>query len=174
MKGLIHIYCGDGKGKTTCAMGLAVRCAGAGEKVLIYQFMKGNSSSERTVLNQISNITLLDGVPRIKFSFQMTEEEKEQLAFYYKGIFKEITEKLQTGNYRMVVMDEIISTVNLGLLDIETVEKFLKTKPEHLEVVMTGREPKESLCELADYITEMKKNKHPFDQGIGSRKAIEY
>lgn len=174
MKGLIHIYCGDGKGKTTCAMGMAIRCAGAGEKVLIYQFMKDNSSSERAVLDQISNITLLEAIPKIKFSCQMTEEEKEQTASYYRKKFKEITEQLQTEDYRMVILDEIMSTINLGFIDIETVEEFLKTKPEHLEVVMTGREPKESLCELADYITEMKKNKHPFDQGIGSRKAIEY
>ena len=82
MRGLIHIYCGDGKGKTTAAMGLALRCAGAGEQVLVFQFLKGNTSSERNILKEIKNITLLEGYPAIKFSNKMTEQDKEDITEY--------------------------------------------------------------------------------------------
>ena len=75
-QGLVHIYHGDGKGKTTCGIGLCVRAAGAGDKVLIYQFLKDNSSSERRILERIPNITVMDGKEDIKFTFQMTDEEK--------------------------------------------------------------------------------------------------
>ena len=174
MKGLVHIYCGDGKGKTTAAMGLAIRCAGAGEKVLVFQFLKGNTSSERKILEEIKNITLLEGYPDVKFSYKMTEQDRQEITEYYKKRFEDIMKMLKCGEYRLVLLDEIIATVNLGFLDENVVVDFLKSKPEALEVVLTGREPSDNLLELADYITEMKKIKHPYEQGIRARKSIEY
>ena len=174
MRGLIHIYCGDGKGKTTAAMGLALRCAGAGEQVLVFQFLKGNTSSERNILKEIKNITLLEGYLTIKFSNKMTEQDKQDITEYYRKRFEEIVEQLNSKEHRLIVLDEIIATMNLGFLDEEVVIDFLKSKPESLEVVMTGREPGERLLELADYVTDMKKIKHPYEQGIQARKAIEY
>ncbi|OYP03393.1 hypothetical protein CG709_10440 [Lachnotalea glycerini] len=92
-KGLIHIYCGNGKGKTTAAMGLTIRAAGYGMKVLIYQFMKNNKTSERIILQTISNITIIDGLEQEKFSFQMTTEEKMLRKEFYTEKFLEITKK---------------------------------------------------------------------------------
>jgi len=93
-QGCIHIYCGNGKGKTTCAVGLCVRAAGFGYKVLMYQFMKNNSTSERNVLEKIPNMTIVDGLPQEKFSFQMTDEEKAERKSYYESQFAMLTQKV--------------------------------------------------------------------------------
>lgn len=170
--GKIHIYCGNGKGKTTTAIGLMVRCAGAGKKVLFYQFMKNNTSSERNILEQLEGITCLKGKENAKFSFQMTEEEKilerkendERLV----DIFKEAKQ------YDMLCLDEALYTIRAGLLDEALLIQCLQEKPEELEVILTGRDPSERLCEMADYISEIQKIKHPFDQGLGSRLGIEF
>lgn len=174
MRGLIHIYCGDGKGKTTAAMGLAVRCSGAGEKVLLFQFLKGNNSSERKNIEKIENITIIPGRQSTKFVNQMTEEEKAEMREFYKRKFEEIKAMVKDGGYRMLVMDELIATVNHGFVTEQELLAFLKEKPEELEVVMTGRNPKESLCKIADYITEMKMIKHPYEQGIPARRGVEF
>lgn len=171
--GLIHIYCGKGKGKTTTGMGLCARAAGYGYKVLIYQFMKDNSTSERNVLGLSDNITILDGLPLEKFSFQMTEEEKTQRRAYYESQFKMVTEKAVAEQYDVLFMDETIYTIGAGLLSEELVLDFLKNKPEHLEVILTGRGPSQAMIDMADYVSEIQKIKHPFDQGHPARKGIE-
>ncbi len=172
-KGFIHIYYGDGKGKTTTSMGLAVRAAGYGMKVLIYQFMKNNKTSERNILNTISNITIIDGLEEEKFSFQMTEEEKREHKQFYMAQFKEITNQAANEYFDMLIMDEIIYTIRAGLLEEEILLEFLKSKPESLEVVLTGNGPTDKLIEVADYVSEIKKIKHPFDQGLSARFGIE-
>jgi cob(I)alamin adenosyltransferase len=172
-KGFIHIYYGDGKGKTTTSMGLAIRAAGYGMKVLIYQFMKNNKTSERNILDTITNITIINGLEEEKFSFQMTEEEKKEHKKFYTTRFKEVTNIAVKENYDMLVMDEIIYTLRAGLLEEEIVLDFLDSKPKSLEVVLTGNGPSERLIEAADYVSEIKKIKHPFDQGISARYGIE-
>jgi cob(I)alamin adenosyltransferase len=171
--GLIHIYYGDGKGKTTTAMGLAIRAAGHGMKVLIYQFMKNNTTSERNILNSVSNITIINGLEEEKFSFQMTEEEKKEHKQFYTDKFKEITGKAENEKYDMLIMDEIIYTMRADLLEEEIVLAFLKTKPEALEVVLTGNVPSDKLIEIADYVSEIRKIKHPYEQGVKARFGIE-
>ena len=171
--GLIHIYHGDGKGKTTCATGLAVRCAGGGGKVLYYQFLKNGSSGEINILKNISNITVMEGYEKIKFSFLMTEEEERETKEYYGNKLKEISEKISIEDYQLLVLDEVLHAVNKGYIELEELLDFIKNKPEKLEVVLTGRDPKEELLEIADYVTEMKKIKHPFDRGVASRHLIE-
>lgn len=172
-KGFIHIYYGDGKGKTTTSMGLAVRAAGYGMKVIVYQFMKNNKTSERNILNTIANITIINGLDEEKFSFQMTDEEKKEHKQFYMSKFKEVTNKAVKEKYDMLVMDEIIYTLRAGLLEERIVLEFLNSKPESLEVVLTGNGPSEKLIEAADYVSEIKKIKHPFDQGITARFGIE-
>lgn len=172
-KGYIHIYCGDGKGKTTTGMGLCTRAAGFGYKVLIYQFMKDNSTSERKILGNVSNITFEDGLPVEKFSFQMTENEKEERRVFYRSQFERITAKAQQESYDVLFMDEIIYTIKAGLLEEEVLTDYLKQKPETLEVILTGQNPSQELIELADYVSEIRKIKHPFDKGLPSRKGIE-
>lgn len=171
--GLVHIYCGDGKGKTTTGMGLCARAAGFGYRVLIYQFMKDNSTSERRVLKLSENITIVDGLAQEKFSFQMTDQEKAQRRAFYEDQFRAVTEKARTEQYDVLFLDETIYTIRAGLLDEALVLDFLKNKPERLEVILTGQGPSQALIDAADYVSEIRKIKHPFDQGMPARKGIE-
>lgn len=172
-KGLIHIYHGDGKGKTTCGMGLCVRAAGAGNKVLIYQFLKNSKSSERHILEKIPNITLMEGKEDAKFTFNMTDEEKEANKIYYGNVFKKICKEAVEGDYDVLFMDEVLHVINQKMIDEDEVLAFLKNKPEKLEVIMNGYYPSDRLREAADYISHIQKEKHPFDKGIPARVGIE-
>ena len=171
--GLIHIYCGNGKGKTTCGMGLCVRAAGFGFRVLIYQFMKNNSTSERTAMAHIENITFLPGLEQEKFSFQMTEEEKAERRKFYNSQFQMVTKKAAEEHYDVLFMDETIYTISAGLLDEQLVLDFLASKPENLEVILTGNTPSQKMIDAADYVSEIRKIKHPFEKGQRARKGIE-
>lgn len=171
--GLIHLYYGDGKGKTTTGMGLIVRAAGYGCKVLLYQFMKNNETSERKVLENVENITIIDGLDKEKFSFQMTEEEKREHKRFYEDRFRMVTEKAVSESYDVLFLDEAVYTISAGLLDEELVLEFLKNKPDRLEVILTGNTPSQRLIDQADYVSQIKKMKHPFDQGEPARMGIE-
>lgn len=171
--GCVHIYCGNGKGKTTTGMGLCTRAAGYGYKVLIYQFMKNNKTSERNVLKHVSNITIVDGLECEKFSFQMTEEEKKERKEFYESQFCTLTKKAVDEGFDVVFFDELIYTIAAGLFDESLLLDFLKNKPEELEVILTGQGPSQALIEAADYVSEIQKVKHPFDKGLPSRKGIE-
>ena len=111
--GCIHIYCGDGKGKTTTGMGLSTRAAGYGYRVLVYQFMKNNSTSERKILEKVPNITFVDGLECEKFSFQMSETEKKERKEYYENQFKMLTQTIENEHYDVVFFDELIYTLSL-------------------------------------------------------------
>ena len=170
-RGCVHLYFGDGKGKTTAAMGLSLRAAGSGKKVLLCQFLKGNHSSERNALQQIENITCLKGSEQTKFTYQMTEEEKEENK---RQQLKMLTEMIdQAGNYDMLVFDEVLYAIDLGQIPEEVLLTFLKNRPDQVEVVLTGRNPSKEMIALADYASEIRKIKHPFDQGKEARVGIE-
>lgn len=171
--GYIHIYCGNGKGKTTTGMGLCTRAAGFGYRVLIYQFMKNNKTSERKILEQVPNITFIDGLEQEKFSFQMTPEEKEQRRRYYEQQFNLITQIARDEHYDILFCDELIYTIRAGLFTESILTDYLKNKPENLEIILTGQDPGQELMNLADYVSEIRKIKHPFDQGIHARPGIE-
>lgn len=172
LKRCLHIYCGDGKGKTTASVGLAVRAAGNGMKVLFCQCMKDGTSSEVRMLQELG-ITYCCCRERFGFFWNMTEEQKESAARAYTQLFQEAVRKAEEEQYDLLVIDEFMSAYNHGLIDQKTALDFLVNRPEHLEVVLTGRDPGEELLELADYVTEMRKVKHPFDQGVPARKGIE-
>ena len=173
-KWLIHIYCGDGKGKTTAAMGLAIRAAGREKKVFITQFLKSGKSGELVSLEKLKEyITFLPGRPVNKFVWNMNDEEKMEAKREHTARFKEIKDIIKNEDYDLLILDEIIATINNGFIELNEVIDFLKNKPETLEVVMTGRDPKEELIELANYVTEMQCIKHPFKEGIPSRVGIE-
>ena len=171
--GLIHIYCGDGKGKTTTGMGLCARAAGYGYRVLIYQFMKDNTTSERHLLELSENITFVDGLTQEKFSFQMSPEEKEQHRAFYEKQFQMVTQKAKEERFDVLFLDEIIYTIRAGLFHETLLLDFLKNKPPHLEVILTGQGPDQALIDAADYVSEICKRKHPFDQGMAARKGNE-
>lgn len=174
MKGLIHIYCGDGKGKTTAAIGLAVRAVGSDMKVVFTQFMKGNSSSEINVLEKIENINLIFCDKQFGFVWNMTRQEKEEAKIEYTKQFEKTVRYAIDNNADLLIMDEFMSCFELQFIDNKKALEFLKNKPENLEIVLTGRNPSKELCDLADYITDMQKIKHPFDNGLIARKGIEF
>ncbi|MFA6808671.1 MAG: cob(I)yrinic acid a,c-diamide adenosyltransferase [Eubacteriales bacterium] len=172
-KGLIHIYCGDGKGKTTAALGLSIRAAGAGMKVVIVQFLKGRKTSELNILKTIPNITVLRGKEGTAFSFAMTEEEKEKCRRVHLENLKAGIALVESGNCDLLILDEVIGAYNEHLIDRQLLQNFVEHKPEHLELVMTGRDPEEWMTDCADYVSVIKKVKHPFDKGIKARTGIE-
>ncbi len=172
--GLIHIYCGDGKGKTTAAMGLAIRAAGRKKKVFITQFLKCGKSGELISLEKLDEyITFFPGKPVNKFVWNMNEEEKLQAKIEHTKRFQEIKDIINKEEYDLLILDEIIATINNEFIELNDVIEFLRNKPKSLEVVMTGRDPKDELVELSNYVTEMKCIKHPFKEGIPSRVGIE-
>ena len=172
-QGLIHIYCGDGKGKTTACIGLAVRAAGRDFKVLLTQFLKGSPSGELMSLAKIPNIEVLRGKICTKFTFQMTPEEKAETLAGHLELFAKIEEKIKNEQIDMLILDEMMAAVNTGLFPLDRLIKFLKNKPAGLEVIMSGREPKQELIDLADYVSEVKMIKHPYTKGIGARDGVE-
>ncbi|MCI5648150.1 MAG: cob(I)yrinic acid a,c-diamide adenosyltransferase [Fusicatenibacter sp.] len=171
--GYVHIYCGDGKGKTTCGMGLCTRAAGYGYRVLIYQFMKNNSTSERKVLSGVENITIIPGLNQEKFSFRMSDEEKKEHRQFYEEQFARVTALAREGAYDVLFLDELIYAIRAGLFREKLLLDFLDRRPGKLEVILTGQNPSEELMRRADYISEIRKIKHPFDQGLPAREGIE-
>lgn len=173
MFGLIHIYCGDGKGKTTAAVGLAVRCAGRGNKVLLVQFLKSRDSGELYSLAKLPDIEVMRGKESKKFTFQMNEEEKSALLIEHNKMFEQVLAKIKNGGYSLLILDEVIGALNAKVFEMPKLIEFLRHKPENLEVVLTGRNPAPELVEIADYVSEMRKVKHPMDKGIMAREGIE-
>ena len=170
--GRIHIYFGDGKGKTTAAVGQAVRAAGHGFRVLFFQFLKDNSSNERKILEQISNITCLPGREQVKFVSRMNWDEKAELLHYNNKALDEIVKFCSP--FDLLVMDEALCAVGLKVLSEEKLISFLKHKPRGLEIVLTGHQASDRMKEIADYATEMHKIKHPYDLGKLAREGIEF
>lgn len=174
MIGLIHLYCGEGKGKTTAAVGLSVRCAGHGDKVVFAQFLKDGTSGECRVLAKLPGVIVLAANPVGKFSFCMTEEEKQETAEALSRMFDAATGFAVREGVRLLVLDEVCGAISCGFLEEKTVTDFLKAKPDTLEVVLTGRNPSENLQAHADYITEMTMRRHPYEKGIAAREGIEF
>lgn len=174
MKGCIHIYCGDGKGKTSAAIGLAVRAAGRGRKVLIARFLKTDDSGEVPVLGGIDGITVVPCERTFGFVFRMTEEEKEEAAQYFQARFLNLCEMAVREQYDVVIFDELMASCNYHMVKEADVLQFLRQKPEEMEVVMTGRDPSEALVKAADYVSEIHMVRHPFTEGIPAREGIEY
>ena len=174
-KGLIHIYTGEGKGKTTASVGLVVRAAGQGLKVLFVQFFKLDdaSSGEKEILKKLPGIELLRSNVRHPI-FTKEKTDKELLKQSISEIFETVKKKIASDGINLLVLDEINSVLTGGWLDIDDMIDFLENRPEGLEVVLTGRDAPVELVKMADYVTEMLKIKHPFDNGIKARKGIEY
>ena len=172
MPGLIHIYCGDGKGKTTAAMGLALRCAGSGRKVLLLQFLKDGKSSEFAALAHVPGIEVIPQTRTFGFSWTLTPEEKAEAAAYYAGLLEEAFRR--AGGFELLVLDEALGACAAGLVEESRLLALLDGKPEALELVLTGRNPSPGMLDRADYVTEMKKVKHPFEKGVSARAGIEY
>ena len=153
-QGLVHIYYGDGKGKTTAAFGLAFRCAGWGKRAVIAQFLKSSPCGEVTAAERFPELTVLRSKGIRKFTFQMDEAEKAATAAECAALFQQ--------------------AVELAQLSLEALCSFLDHRPAGLEVVLTGHSLPEQLAARAHYITRMAKEKHPYDQGVTARREIEF
>lgn len=169
---LVHIYCGDGKGKTTASVGLAVRAAGSGKKVYFTQFFKNGTSSEISVLEKLDNVELNICRKKHHLFFRMSDEERNEAKKDYAELFENVRTAVSRGA-DLVVMDEAVSACNHGMLDEEALIRLLRGRGD-TEVVLTGRNPSEKLIAEADYVSEIRKIKHPFDKGIKARKGIEF
>ncbi len=170
-KGYIHIYTGNGKGKTTAALGLALRAMGAGLKVFVGQFMKKRICSEHKALERFKDLITIKqygtGFLRSKIP---TPSEK---ASAKKGL-KDVKKALLSGQYDMVILDEVNIAVHYGLISANDVLGLIDKKPPETEVIITGRYANEKLIRKADLVTEMKEIKHYFKQGVKARRGIEY
>jgi cob(I)alamin adenosyltransferase len=173
-KGLIHAYCGDGKGKTTCGMGLCLRAAGAGCRVLIYQFMKDGRGHERNALEKLPNVTFANQARDVSFSFRMSADEKEKEKAFYRREMERITDRVHREAWDVLFLDEVLYAVRGGLLEESVLTDFLDTKPQGLEVILTGRELSDAVRARADYLSRIVKEKHPYDAGVLAREGIEY
>ena len=170
MTGLIHIYCGGGKGKTTAALGLALRMAGNGGRVFFGQFMKGRLYGEHRALSALPQIDVQKfGGPRCLRREEVTEKDREMAR---RGL--EISRQaMLSGRYDLVVLDEINVTLWFGLLSDEAVKTFLDERPGETELLLTGRYAPQWLIERADLVTEMNPIKHYYDSGVMARDGIE-
>lgn len=173
---MIHIYSGDGKGKTTAAVGLAIRAAGAGLKIHFCQFLKNGSSSEIAVLRQINSITVHYCDVCDKFSFQMNDKEKALVKNSHDKMLLEIEQLIVSKQTDMIIMDEIFSAYNTGLADRELALRIVHICSEKncAELVLTGRSPQEEFIKHADYHSIIKAACHPYTIGIKARKGIEF
>jgi cob(I)alamin adenosyltransferase len=170
MNGYIHLYTGTGKGKTTASLGLAIRAAGAGKRIFISQFIKGMYYSELDSLKRFPEIKLKQyGLD----CFIVNQPTQKDIDAARKGL-KEVSEMIAQNEYDMVILDEICIALHYHLFEIEEVLSLLKSKPEKLEIVMTGRYALSELFEIADLITEMTEIKHYYNKGIEARKGIEF
>ncbi|MBN1862259.1 MAG: cob(I)yrinic acid a,c-diamide adenosyltransferase [Dehalococcoidales bacterium] len=172
VKGLVQVFTGDGKGKTTAALGAVMRALGQGRRVFIVFFMKGDYPyGERRILAQLPNVALvsfgsLDFVDPAGARPQDKEQARQALAAAREAVLG--------GSYDLAVLDEINVAVAFGLIPLEEVLKLIKDKPPGLELILTGRKAHPELVKVADLVTECLKIKHPYDKGIGARRGIEY
>lgn len=174
MDGLIHVYHGDGKGKTSASVGLAVRAAGYGHRVIFLQFLKGSISHEIDVLKNISNIKVFRNSKDFGFINTMTQTKIAELTSMHNDNLARALSLVKEGKCNVLILDEICAAYELNVVDKSIVDSIILNKPASLELVLTGRNPARIFLNNADYITEMRKERHPFDKNIMAREGIEY
>jgi len=176
-KGLVQIYTGEGKGKTTAAFGLALRAAGQGNKVLIYQFLKPPSLDigERFAL-ELGAVRIRVEALDVDWDFDSLKDEGKiaEAKAAIKDVLGRLAETAEKRFYDVIILDEIVYCLSKGMAELEDIKNIVNGRDKRVEIVMTGRGASKELVELADLVTEMKNVKHPFDKGIKARRGIEY
>ena len=169
---MIHLYCGDGKGKTTAALGLVCRHVGVGGKAVLAQFLKSTPTGELATLEKLGVPIYRNELPHGFFP-NMTDAVKQRVREMHNQTLADVTQLARANACSLLVLDELCAALSLGLIDRE---KVLELLDEHgdAELVITGRDPDLALLERADYVTEMKLVKHPYEKGVLARKGIEY
>ncbi len=171
---MLEIYCGNGKGKTTAAMGLAFRALGRGKNVYILQFLKGDNSGELEAFAAFPQAMVAENPKQMKFLFQMTPEEKELCRQDCIRRFQEASVCIRSQHPFVVVMDELLDAIECGLVPEDEVLELISQCKGDCEFVLTGRRYSPAMEAQADYITRMEKVKHPYDQGAAPRAGIEF
>ena len=159
--GMVYVYFGEGKGKTSAAFGLAMRASGRGKRVLIAQFLKNNDSGERNAANLLNNMTVLPCPDRVTFTSDMTEQEKEDMHIYYDSLFRRAADMVLREEFDAVVFDEILTAVEAGLLDKTRLTDLLKNRSQDTEIILTGTSADEDIIALADYVSKIERIKQP-------------
>ena len=172
MKGCIQVYTGNGKGKTTAAMGLAFRAAGHGFRTYVAQFLKGQPTGEVEAAKKLDPLIRIEQFGREGFITVKDGPGDEDIVLARKGL-ERAREAMLSGAYRIVVLDEINTAVHFKIVPERDVLDFLDGRPEDVEVVLTGRYAPASFVDRADLVTEMKAVKHYFDKGVPAREGIE-
>lgn len=174
--GLVHLYIGNGKGKTTSAVGLAIRALGNNLNVLFAQFLKNTETGEKIIFEQFNEQLYFFRPTQqySKFLWNMTKEELSRTKEDLNKGWQHIKSEINTGNWDVVVLDEILDCIQNGLLEEADIIKTIVQKPKNIELVLTGRSAKNSFYEIADYISMIDEVKHPFKKGIQARRGIEY
>ena len=171
MKGYVHVYTGNGKGKTTAAFGLALRACGADKKVFIAQFVKGKAYSE---INAIRNYLPQTEIKQYGNGYFINKKPaKADIEVAQQGL-REIKELVKSGDNDLVILDEIFIALHYKLISVEAVIELIKNKPDKLELVLSGRYAPHKIIDLADLVTEMKEIKHYYQNGVKARKGIEF
>ena len=170
-KGLVHVYTGDGKGKTTAAIGQAVRAKGAGLSVCVMQFLKTRDTGELKSLEQLG-ISVIRKETVTGFFNQLSDEQKETLKCEVAYEF-ELAKKI-LPQYDIVILDEIFGAIENGLVSIGALKRMIRKKPQGTELILTGRHAPEEIINSADYVSEINVIKHPMDAGIPAREGIEF
>ena len=173
MHGLTHILCGNGKGKTTGAVGSALRAAGSGMKVVFVSLMKDGTSSENSLL-KAAGITLFHCDRNYGFTFNMTEQDKADITACHDRIVTQALELAKSGEADMLVIDEFFCAYEYGLCSKELFESVVFDKPESTELVLTGHNAEQKFLDAADYVTRLSSEKHPYEKGVSARKGIEF
>jgi len=169
-KGYVQVYTGDGKGKTTAALGLALRAAGAGLKVYICQFMKTGNYSEIKALKRFSDLISIEQFGTGKFVKGLPAPEDMAAA---RSGFEKARRAMASGQYGLIILEEANVAVHFGLFSVEELLNLIADKPEGLEIIITGRGARPEIIDRADLVTEMKSIKHYFDKGVAARTGIE-
>ncbi len=177
-KGLVQIYTGDGKGKTTAVFGLALRAAGQGHKVLIYQFLKPASADtgERTALQSGAVGIRVEAID-IEWDMAKSFDDKKQVAQAKAAVSKALGRIAQTAKEKscdLLILDEIVFCLSKGLAELKDIKNIIDKKDPAVEIVLTGRGATDELIAIADLVTDMKNIKHPFDKGQSARRGIEF
>ena len=168
---MIHIYCGDGKGKTSAAAGLAVRARGAGFNAAFFQFLKDGSSSEIPQLKKLGTQVITSDCT--KFVFEMNCDEKSRLTDVQNAMLQQAQELVREG-CGLIVLDEFFGALTTGTLSGEAARQFVENFPDSAELVLTGRDPEGFYLDRGDYISEIKSVRHPYDTGFPARRGIEF
>ncbi len=169
-QGHIQVYTGDGKGKTTAALGLALRAAGASARVFIAQFAKGSPTTELAALQRFSDLITIKQYGREHFI--VGEPESEDIQAAQQGL-EEAQKIIISGEYPLVILDEANVAVDLGLFSVEALLAVMNSKPEHVEIVITGRNAHKCIIDRADLVTEMRQVKHYHSEGVEARTGID-